>query len=246
MKNCRFRHFLVNMLCGVVVGKHRRRKIRVVLNTRFLSIVRFVKKDCGMINPKIKVIIGSRGRNLVINVSDKYVYKFRVAIDDFDDSFEKREYAITSVLSKVAPIYIPIPKIIKYEHGIARRYDFVSGINFKQLIKNEKYEAASNRLAKQLAEFIYKVSSVDPVQIRKYKQDQKQKTGYMLGWYHIDLFENFLIDENTFCINGIIDWEEVSFNKFDLGHRYSNLPVFDKFMKCVKVEYDRLYQNKEK
>ncbi len=57
-----FRRFMVNLLCGVVPGEQRRRKIRVVLNTNFISIYRFIKNDCGINHPRLKITIGSRGK----------------------------------------------------------------------------------------------------------------------------------------------------------------------------------------
>ncbi|MCQ2562301.1 MAG: hypothetical protein MJ158_01630 [Alphaproteobacteria bacterium] len=239
--NHNLRRFFVNILCGFVPGEHRRRTIRVILNTRFLSIYRFIKTNCGIKHPKLRVVIGTRGQNLVINVSNKYVYKFRVAIDDFDDSLEQREYEITSVLAKKSPIKIVVPKVIRYAHGIARRYDFVSGIQFNTLVKCGLYKDAHDKLVKQLAEFIYKIALVDDASIEKYKKNNLEKNGYLIGWFHIDLSENFLIDKDTFDIRAVIDWEDVEFTKFRLNGKFKNNAILEQFMRDVQIEYDRLY-----
>ena len=236
------RHFFTNMVCGLIYNHDTRKRVRAALNSPLFGLLLFIRQDCGIKHPKFKIITGFRGRNLLIKVNDKYIYKYPTKKCDFAPNIEIRERDITMELSKVSPIYIPVPTVLKYGNKLVRRYDVVRGLSLRQLIKKGKiYEDYKKYLAHQLAYFLYAIARYDPVNLKKYKDNKDDKPGFMYGWHHCDLWDNFMIDTQTFKITSFIDWEEVGFGDFSNIFVEKN-PVINDFAKIVESEYKKIYK----
>lgn len=236
------RHFITNAICGLIYNQDTRKRVRAALNSPLVGLLLLIKRDSKIKHPKYKIITGFRGRNLLIRVNDKYIYKYPTQKCNFAPNIEQREYDITKELAKVSPIYIPVPTLIKYSDKIVRRYDIVHGISLRQLIKRGKiYDEYKKYLAHQVAYFLYVIARHDPKVLYKYKDNPSDKPAFMHGWHHCDLLDNFMIDEKTFKITAFIDWEEVGFSDFSKTF-YDKNPVLDDFMKTVSAEYTKMYK----
>jgi hypothetical protein len=230
------------MVCGLIYNQDTRKRVRAALNSPLVGLLVFIKRDCGIKHPKFKIITGFRGRNLLIKVNDRYIYKYPTQQCNFAPNIEVRERDITKELAKISPIYIPVPTLLKYNNKLIRRYDVVDGISLRQLIKKGKiYEENKKYLAHQVAYFLYVIAKYDPKSLYKYKDKPDEKPGFMYGWHHCDLLDNFMINPNTFKLTAFIDWEEVGFGDFskDLQSKY---PVLDAFTKQIKKEYEKIYK----
>ena len=239
----KIRHFLTNVICGLIYSQDTRKRVRAALNSPLLPLLRFIKRDSQIKHPKFKIITGFRGRNLLVRVNDKYIYKYPTQKCNFAPNIEVREFDITSELSKISPIYIPVPTLLKFSNKILRRYDVVHGLSLRELVKNEKlYNKHKEYLAHQVADFLYILAKSDPKSIRKYKDNPNDKPGFLYGWHHCDLLDNFMIDEKTFKITAFIDWEEVGFG--DMNHALVDKnPILNDFMQTVKNEYIKIYKS---
>lgn len=236
------RHFFTNMVCDLIYNQDTRKRVRAALNSPLIPLLVLIKKDCKLKHIKYKIITGFRGRNLLILVNDKYIYKYPTQKCNFAPNIEVREYDITHELAKVSPIYIPVPVLLNYQDKIVRRYDVVHGLSLRQVIQHKKiYEKYKKYLAHQVAYFLCVIARYNPKSLYKYKDDASQKPGFMCGWHHCDLLDNFMIDKKTFKIVAFIDWEEVGFGDFSEMFADKN-PILDDFMKTVKQEYIKIYK----
>ena len=243
MKNIlvKIRHFMTNMVCGLIYNRATRKRVRAALNSPIVELIGFIKKDCGIKHPKFKIITGFRGRNLLIKVNDKYIYKYPTQKCNFAPNIETRERDITHELAKFSPVFIPVPTLLNFQDKILRRYDVVHGLSLRQLIDmGNKYSQHKTHLAYQVANFLDAIAQCDPAAIRHYKDNPKDRPGFMYGWHHCDLLDNFMIDEKTFNVTSFIDWEEVGFGDFSTMLRDKN-PILDDFMRTVGEEYKKIY-----
>lgn len=241
----KLRHFFTNIICGLIYNQDTRKRVRATLNSPFIGLKRFIRHDCGIKHPKFKIITGFRGRNLLIRVNDKYIYKYPTQKSNFAKNIEIRERDITRELAKISPIYIPQPTLLKYHDKYVRRYDVVSGLSLRELIKmGDTYTKNKEYIVHQIAEFLYIIAQNDPEKIRCYKDKPNDKPDFMYGWHHCDLLDNFMMDPKTFKITSFIDWEEVAFGDFSWMLRDKNV-VLDDFMLAVNSEYAKIYKNKK-
>ena len=237
------RRFIVNLICGFVYNENTRRRVRVTLNSPVFELCRFIKKDCGVRHPRFKIMTGFRACNLCIKVDEKYIYKYPTMKEGLGKNAEIRERDITTELAKVSPIFIPTPTLLKYEDKYLRRYDVVSGISLRQLIRRGKvYQDYKKYLAHQVAYFLYVIAKSNPAKLNKYKlpADKNKTPDFMYGWHHCDLLDNFFIDPKTFKITAFIDWEEVAFGDFSKDFHDKD-PILNDFMKTIKTEYAKIY-----
>jgi hypothetical protein len=236
------RHFITNMICGLIYNQETRKRVRAKLNSPFLGLLLFIKKDCGEKHFRYKTLIGFRAQNILIMANNKYIYKYPAKKIGFAKNIEVRERDITKELSKVSPVYIPIPTLLKYEKKWLRRYDVVKGLSLRQLIKKGKlYEEHKYYLAHQVANFLYVIAKYNPESLKKYKDNPDDKPAFMYGWHHCDLWDNFMIDPKTFEITSFIDWEEVAFGDFKHIFRDKN-PKINEFAKIIESEYKKIYE----
>ena len=235
------RHFITNMICGLIYNQDTRKKVRAKLNSPLFGLLAFIKKDCGEKHFRYKTLIGFRAQNILIMANDKYIYKYPAKKMSFAKNIEVRERDITTELAKVSPIYIPVPTLLKYEKKWLRRYDVVKGMSLRELMKKGKaYEEHKQYLAHQVAIFLDKIAKYDPKNLYKYKDKKDDKPGFMYGWHHCDLWDNFMIDPKTFKITSFIDWEEVAFGDLS-GALGDKNPKIKEFAELIKSEYIKIY-----
>ncbi len=233
---------MTNMICGMIYNRQTRKRVRAALNSPLIELLAFIKKDSGIKHPKYKIITGFRGRNLLVQVNDKYIYKYPTQKCNFAPNIEVRERDITSGLAKISPVFIPVPTLLNFQDKIVRRYDVVRGISLRQLIeRGSVYDMHKQDLAHQIANFLYVIAKSDPVNIRCYKDKPDDVPGFMYGWHHCDLLDNFMIDEKTFRVTSFIDWEEVGFGDFS-EMLYDKNPILNDFMRVVGDEYTKIYK----
>ena len=94
-----------------------------------------------------------------------------------------------------------------------RKYECINGIGFHSLDRKTQ-NAKADVIARQLARFFYVVGKADPVQIRDLKDKKSDKPTIMHGWTQNDLWDNFIMNPDTFEILALIDWEEAGFGDF--------------------------------
>ena len=240
------RHFLSNIIAGVIWKKSLRDKVRTMIRfpqthiyTRF---VRSLARDGGKC--KIKTAVGYGCKNWIVILNNKRVFKFPLLTDGQEIAL--REKRITDTFSKISPIKIPAMKIINFNGVYVREYKFATGklltdVPPQTILQN------SMHIAKQLANFLYVIGQSDPKELRDLKPESSAKPGYMYGWFQGDIWQNFMLDEKTFDITYFLDWEGTNFEDFRTSLRIAS-HNWDKFgykgiIVDVIAEYSKLYMS---
>ena len=205
------RRLLINILCGFVWNRKKRNILRMELNNPIRKWVKFAKSFSSEKHPKIKNTSGYRCGNFVVCVDDRWVFKFPIKTDGKEISI--REKRIIDALRPISPIKIPEMEILDFEGLAVRKYEFIKGVGFHKLPR-EKQNKIADKIATQLAKYLYEIGCADPVEIRDLKPRPTDKTSIMHGWCQNDLWDNFIMDEKTFDVIAIIDWEGAGFNDF--------------------------------
>ena len=232
---------LINILCGFIPGRARRNRIRMELNNPIRKWTRFAKSFSNQKHPKVKYTYGFRCINFVVNIDNKWVFKFPLENDGWE--IARREKRITDCLRKISPLKIPDMEILDFNGLAVRKYECINGVGFRSLDKQTQNKNA-DKIAKQLAEFLYVIGCAEPKEIRDLKKDKNDKPSIMHGWNQNDLWDNFLIDVKTFKVIGVIDWEGACFNDFYtcFTHGTRNNAIKDALLR----EYLKLYMQKTK
>jgi len=206
------RKLLVNIICGFIPGRQRRKCVRVRLRNPIIKqMAQFAKSFSKQKHPKIRYTYGFRTANFVAIVDDKWAFKFPLIGDAKEIAL--REKRITDALRPLSPIKIPKMEILDWNGMSVRKYEFIKGVGFRSLPKQEQLRL-NDSVAQQLAQFLYVVGHADPKEIRDLKADPSEKPGIMHGWNQNDLWDNFLVDPKTSTVTGLIDWEAAGFNDF--------------------------------
>ncbi len=244
-------HFFSNVISALIWKKTLRDKVRVMIRyPRTFEYKRYVRDyahkhgicDCG-----ISSRVGRGCGNFVVMLSNKYVFKFPL----FSDGREiaERERRITDAFAKISPIKIPKMKIIPYKDIVIRRYEFADGVLVSD-VKPDVFRPHREYVAKQIANFMYVIGNSDPVELRDLKPTPNAKSEYLYGWFHGDIWQNFMLDTKTFDITYFIDWEDTAFQSFmpglcvatrtweKRGYAYMGITVLS--------EYSKLYFQKKK
>jgi len=202
---------LVNILCVFIPNKHKRHMVRLRLNYPISKWIQFAKSFSSAKRPRIRCTCGYRGVNFIVNVDDKYVFKFPLKTNGV--KIATREKRITDALRPISPIKIPKMEIVYFGDLAIRKYECVNGVGFHDLNREEQ-NAHAEKIARQLAKFFYTVGMADPKEIRDLKTNKNEKPSIMHGWNQNDLWDNFIMNPRTFDIVAIIDWEDSGFNDF--------------------------------
>ncbi len=235
----KIRRFFTNVICGCVYNKDKRKHLRVILNSPVATYVRFVRRNTDSPIKKLKTFIGYQARNLLISVNDEYIFKFPLRRSNSDE-LTLREKRIVDVFSSISPISIPSVDIMKCGDVLVRRYPFVRGVRLREIPTDIALKNI-NKLAPQIAAFIYALSSTDPVAIRDLKPVVDAKPGYKRGWFHGDIGDNFFIDIDTMQVTAFIDWEDCYFGDFSKTFTMDRRSPNRELMHAVLKEYDGLY-----
>ena len=182
-----------------------------LIHPEITRYIRYVKQNYAKgKNSKIRTAYGRGWKNVVILVDKKYAFKFPFSKCDrkFTENLAMLEKRFVDAFRKISPIYIPSVEIINWNGLTVRKYDYVSGKQITDFAPDEISEINRQKIAIQLANFIWTIAQSDPDELRDLKRNPKEKTDFLRGWMHTDLATNFLLNKN-FDIVAVIDWEEV-------------------------------------
>jgi len=233
---------IVNTICAFIPVKSARRKARAILNSDIIEYLFFIHRDMGARIKRVKFTTGFRGRNLILAINDRYIYKFPLRWRRGEIAL--REKRITDALRDASPVHIPPVTILEYKDKLVRKYDFIHGPQLNQL----PYETVlknKDKLAQQIARFIFDIGRANPRALRDLKPDPKSAPGYMYGWCQGDIYDNFMINPDTMEIIAFIDWEDSEFGDFSRFMTYARFPNEQLLVPLVRAEYDRLYNKNQ-
>lgn len=238
----RFRYFLAKFVACFVPGKYRRALVRVKIIYDTKKFIKFVRDYIGDKNIKLTTCVGYGCHNFIVLVGSQFAFKFPLQDDGAERAF--RELRITTALRKYTKFKIPQMEIIKWNNMAVRKYEFFPGVALMDL-PADVIKANRKHIAGQIAQFIYEVGCADPVEIRDLKPKKTAKPAYLYGWFHNDIWHNFILNPDTLDIVGFIDWEIAQFCDFTRTfykgdavwkkHGYHDLVV------DILNEYARLY-----
>lgn len=236
--------FIYNIICAFIWKRSLRDKVRTMLRfPQTFEYIRYIRNTyCKSKNYKIKTTVGYGCKNFVIILDDKYVFKFPLRNNGYDVSF--REKRITDALRPISPIKIPEMEIIKYKDIFVRKYEFAKGTlltDVKPNIINKNAEI----IAKQLANFLYTIGKTDSDELKDLKPNPNVKPGYLYGWCQGDIYQNFMVDTETFNITYFIDWENACFSDFKpcltlAAHAWDKYGYKNIIVNLI-AEYSKLY-----
>ena len=231
------RHALVNFLCCFIPFKSLRKRVRLYARIPIRKYINYAKSFSASKHPRIRYACGYRCINLVVIVDDKFVFKF--PRDGNGWNIAKREKRVTDALRPVSPIKIPEMEILDFNGVAVRKYEYIAGVNFRAL-DTETQNANTNKIAKQLAKFLYVVGNANPVEICDLKPNKNDVPSIMYGWTQNDLWDNFIMNPKTFDIKACIDWEGAVFGSYE---RFFHRGTDNKKIKAALLrEYMKLCQ----
>lgn len=238
------RSLFANIVCGFIPNHKSRSRVRVVLNNpsvhKYVRMVRaWADENCGGVR-KLKLEFGVGCHNLVVLLNDEHVFKIPL-IKRAD--LARREMRIVNAMRSVSPIRLPEMEIMEWDGVLVRRYEFIPG---KLLCDfDAKYIVANrNKIARQLAEFMYEIGRIDFEEIRDLKPDPDVAPDFMYGWFHNDIGQNFLMDDDLNII-GFIDSEKAAFcdyrTSLSAAAHFWAKNKYDGLMVELLTEYAKLY-----
>ncbi|MBQ8294295.1 MAG: hypothetical protein IJX89_02835 [Alphaproteobacteria bacterium] len=205
------KRFCIDLICGFIPSRKLRRRVRVILrypsSRAYINWVRdWAHHNDGGVR-KMSIAFGVGCKNLVVIVNDKNVFKF--SLTDDGAAAARREMRITDAFTKITPIRMPQMELIAWRGVTIRRQEFFSG---KLLGDFEPSYVLAHRekIAKQMANFLHVVGKSDPRELRDLKPTPDANPGYLYGWFHNDIGQNFMMDDDL-NITGFIDWENAAF-----------------------------------
>jgi hypothetical protein len=235
------KNILMNFLSCFIPVRKIRNRVRIKLNNPIRKWTKFAMSFSNKKHPKVKYTYGFRCKNFVVNIDDKFVFKFPLKNDGYEIAM--REKRITDVFRPISSIKIPNMEIVDFNGLAVRKYECIKGVGFHSLDRKTQ-NLHADKMAKQLAQFLYIVGKADPKEIADLKINKNDRVAIMHGWTQNDLWDNFIINPKTFDIVGIIDWEEAGFNDF---HGCFTYGTSNKVVKTALLrEYLNLYLKNSK
>lgn len=151
------------------------------------------------------------GGSLVFIVENKIIFKVRKRNNE-TSNFERftREKRITDAIRKYCTIQIPTIEFVTIGDYTFYKSDFIPGKLLVD-IPTKKIKEYQSQLSMQLAEFIYRKSFANPVELFDLKSEYV--SGYC--WNHGDMCSNILVNPKNMKITGIIDWEWANYGSID-------------------------------
>lgn len=218
--NNAIRTFLANAICGTIPGKKRRDIVRIKIKYReyLRDCKKFALAHTDGKRHKIKIDVGARSHNLILLVDNICAFKFPLHENGYDKAIH--EQRIIDAFTKISPIKIPKMEILQWGDITVRKYEYANGVLLKK-IKPQIVMQNYDKIATQIAQFMFDIGIHDPQKIRDMKPNKNDKPAYMHGWFHNDIAENFTVNPETFDILYFIDWEDTIFVDFQLGLQYA-------------------------
>lgn len=211
-KGVTMRHFFANLVCAFIPKRTLRNKVRTLLYypvTRdYIGFVRNYARSHNMQKCKIKINVGWGCSNLIVILNNECVFKFPLKNDGKE--LAMREKRITDALRPISPVKIPKMEIIPYKDIAVKKYEFAYGTLFSELPPSEVAKNV-HHLAGQLAKFLYVLAKADPQELNDLKPENATAPGFLYGWNHGDIWQNFMVDPKTFDLTFFIDWEYARF-----------------------------------
>lgn len=226
-------------LFAIVPIKKWREYLRVIVLFDYRRKLNALKSRYSELNFS-KMRLGKGGGSLVFIINNKYTFKVRKNNSE-TTKFERfyREKRITDALRNFCIIKIPQIEFMEINGYTFYKSDFIPGKLLVD-ISTQRIKKYQPQISQQLAEFIYKKSFADPIEIRDLRDKHKKKN---FSWNHGDMCSNILVDPKTMQITGIIDWEWAAYS--DIKSEFHGLVWVRKKMRKIgldKSTYD--YYNK--
>lgn len=197
-----------NIVCGFIPDKKLRHRVRTRLNYDIGEYIDFARRDAGRPNARVRTYSGHGGmKKIIVVLDDEVAYKFPLVAAKKDTP--QREKMFADAFREISPITIPKMEILSFKGMDVLKYDFLPGktladMDTATILKHE------DKIARQLASFMFEIGRSDPKSIRHLKPDGAT-TGMFFGWYHNDIGGNFVINPETGDIVAFIDWESAAF-----------------------------------
>lgn len=239
---------LVNLLCAFIPNRNLRHRARMRMTFDITPYIRFAKTNANMPNANVEIYQGHGGMKKIIIVLDKKIaYKIPLVPARYDSP--RREKMFTDAFRTVSPIPLAKMEIVNMHHSgqdiDVLKYDFMPGTPIGKL-SQLALEKHGDKIAKQLAYFLYTIGQSDPRSVAKLKP-KHAKSGFMYGWSHNDIGGNFLVDEKTGKITAVIDWESAAFCDWSkdiiAAHRFLSKHNAGNIIVKTVIEYGKLYNS---
>lgn len=197
------KRFLYNILCCFVPSKKFRHQLRLRAKYDIGACVAFALRDYNQPHARVKLYMGHGTNRVVIVVNGGGAYKFGLSGHNIE-----RECLLMRELG-----HIP-SEIIYFDKMPVMKYKFMSGKIITDFPPEKITYKIATKIGNQLAQIIYDIARSDPSSLRHLKQKPSDAPGIYYGWFHNDLGGNFLLDEKTFNVVALIDWEAAKFFNF--------------------------------
>lgn len=233
-----------NIVCGFIPDKKIRHRVRTRLSYDIKKYIDFARRDSRRPNATVRTYSGHGGmKKIVVVLDDEIGYKFPLVAARADSP--RREKMFADAFRDISPVYIPKMEILKFNGMDVLKYDFRPGKTLGDM-DTETILRHEDKIAQQLAAFLFELGRSDPESIRHLKP-KGASAGMFKGWYHGDIGGNFVVNPETGDIVAFIDWESASFcdmhpDLMQTLHFLNKRGAGSLIMKTV-FEYIRLYQS---
>mgnify|MGYP001130103014 CR=1 FL=1 len=236
--------FISNIICGCIPNKRIRHRIRMRLTFDIKPYIEFAKRDSGIARPRVRTYQGHGGmKKIIVVISDKIAYKFPLV--DARAGSPAREKLYADAFRKYSPIKLPDMELLSFNGRDVLKYEFIRGKTVQDTPR-KILRQHSDKIAKDLAEFIFALGNCNPAALRPYIP-AGETPGYMRGWYHGDIGGNFIINQSTGEIAAFLDWESAEFCDWtgDImgAFRFMNNRGAGNIMLKTIIVYSRLYND---
>jgi len=237
------KHAAANIVCGFIPDKRLRHRVRTRLNYNISQYIDFARRDAGRPNADVRTYSGHGGmKKIIVVLDDEIGYKFPLVASRADTPRKEKMFA--DAFRDISPVRIPKMEIKRFNGMDVLKYEFFPGKTLAEL-DTETILRHEDKIASQLAAFIFEIGRSDPASIRHLKP-AGAVAGMFYGWYHGDIGGNFIINPETGDIETFIDWESAAFCDMhpDLmaALRFLNKRGAGSLIMKTVFEYIRLYQ----
>lgn len=232
-----------NIVCGFIPDKKIRHRVRTRLNYNINQYIDFARRDAGRPNARVRTYSGHGGmKKIIVVLDDEIGYKFPLVAAKADTP--RREKMFADAFREISPVRIPKMELRRFNGMDALKYEFFPGKTLADL-DTETILRHEDKIAAQLAAFLFEIGRSDPEAIRHLKP-AGAKPGMFYGWCHNDIGGNFAINPDTGDIVTFIDWESAAFCDMhtDLmaALKFLNKRGAGSLIMKTVFEYIRLYQ----
>ncbi len=198
----------VNIVCGFVPGKKNRHRVRTRLTYDIQNYIDFARRHARRPNARVRTYSGHGGMKKIIVVLDNEIaYKFPLVASRADSP--RREKMFADAFREISPVHIPKMELLQFRGTDVLKYEFLAGKTLADM-DTETILRFEDKIASQLAGFIYALGRSDPESIRHLKPENAVPAMFY-GWYHNDIGGNFIVNPETGDIVAFIDWESACF-----------------------------------